>query len=198
MTAATTKGELTRSAIVSAAHDLFITQGYNGTAMRKIAQDAGIALGGIYNHFASKEEIFEAVFIENHPFLEMIPAIEAAQGDSVEEIVRDAATLMLNSIHNKPGFLNLMFIEIVEFKSIHTQVMFESAFSRGLQIVEKLSQAKGNLRTIPPQMLIRAFIGMFFSYYLAEVILGDTAPTEFTENAMEFQVDILLHGILEA
>ena len=198
MTAATTKGELTRSAIVSAAHDLFITQGYNGTSMRKIAQDAGIALGGIYNHFASKEEIFEAIFIENHPFLEMIPAIEAAQGDSVEEIVRDAATLMLNSIHNKPGFLNLMFIEIVEFKSIHTQVMFESAFSRGLQIVEKLSQAKGDLRTIPPQMLIRAFIGMFFSYYLAEVILGDTAPTEFTENAMEFQVDILLHGILEA
>ena len=114
MTAAiTTKGELTRTAIIEAAHQLFIRQGYNATSMRKIAQEAGIALGGIYNHFASKEEIFEAVFIENHPYLEMIPAIESAEGTTIEEFVSNAAQQMMAAIHNRPDFLNLMFIEIL-------------------------------------------------------------------------------------
>ena len=61
------KGERTRQDILSAAHTLFLEQGYHGTSMRQIAYRAGIALGGIYNHFAGKEGIFTAVFEANHP-----------------------------------------------------------------------------------------------------------------------------------
>ncbi len=199
MSAATTtsKGELTRSAIVEVAHELFITQGYHGTSMRQIAKDAGIALGGIYNHFASKEDVFRTVFLENHPYLEMLPAIESAHGDSIEELVRDAANQMLAAIYRKPDILNLMFIEIVEFKSAHTHELFKTTFPRGMQIVQRMAEAEGSLRTIPPPMLIRAFVGLFFSYHLAEIIIGEAAPPEFRDNAMDYYVDILLHGILE-
>jgi AcrR family transcriptional regulator len=192
-----TKGERTRAEIVEAAHQLFVAQGYHGTSMRQIAQQAGIALGGIYNHFSGKEDIFGSVFIQNHPIMEMLPMIEAAQGNSIEELVHDAADKMLTAIHNNPDFLNLMFIEIVEFKSNHVREMFETTFQRGLQIVQRFAEVSGNLRPIPPHMLIRTFISMFFSYFLAENILGDVAPPEFNENAMDYQVDILLHGILE-
>ncbi|MFH1634107.1 MAG: TetR/AcrR family transcriptional regulator [Chloroflexota bacterium] len=200
MSAATTtpKGELTRSAIVEVAHELFITQGYHGTSMRQIAKDAGIALGGIYNHFDSKEDVFRTVFLENHPYLEMLPAIESAQGDTIEELVRDAANQMLTAINRKPHFLNLMFIEIVEFKSAHTHELFKTTFPRGMQIVQRIAEAEGSLRTIPPPMLIRAFVGLFFSYHLAEIIIGEAAPPEFRDNAIDYYVDILLHGILEA
>ena len=57
----TTKGEVTRLAIEEAALELFMEQGYHATSMRQIADKAGLALGGIYNHFSSKDEIFEAV-----------------------------------------------------------------------------------------------------------------------------------------
>ena len=67
------RGEQTRQAIIQAAHDLFLQQGYHGTSMRQIARNAEIALGGLYNHFASKEEVFEAVFLEYHPYHEVIP-----------------------------------------------------------------------------------------------------------------------------
>jgi AcrR family transcriptional regulator len=192
-----TKGELTRAAIIEAAHQLFITQGYHGTSMRQIAKKAGIALGGIYNHFAGKEDIFGAVFIENHPFLEMLPTIEAAQGETVEAFVRDAANQMMEAIYNKPDFLNLMFIELVEFKSAHVRELFEMIFPRGIQIAQRMASADGTLRDIPVPILLRAFISLFFSYYLADVILGETAPPEFSENAMDYYVDIFLHGILE-
>jgi AcrR family transcriptional regulator len=195
--ATTTKGELTRAAIVDAAHDLFISHGYNATSMRVIAQKADIALGGIYNHFASKEEIFKAVFIENHPYLEMIPAIESAQGDTIEAFVRSAAQQMMAAIERRPDFLNLMFIEIVEFKSIHVQDVFAETLPRGINIVEQILSRKGNLRPIPAPMLIRTFVGLFFSYYLSESIFRNVASTEFQQNAMEHYVDIFLHGILE-
>ena len=171
-----TKGELTRAAIVEAAHQLFITQGYHGTSMRQIATNAGIALGGIYNHFSSKEDIFREVFIDNHPFLEMIPALETAQGDTVEEFVRDSAVKMLAAVKRKPDFLNLMFIELVEFKSAHVHEIFQTTLARGLQIVQRMAAAEGDLRPIPPNMLIRAFIGLFFSYHLADIILSEVAP----------------------
>ncbi|MEA3351299.1 MAG: TetR/AcrR family transcriptional regulator, partial [Chloroflexota bacterium] len=179
----TPKGNRTRTAIVETAHDLFIRQGYHGTSMRQLAKETGIALGGIYNHFSSKEDIFRAVFFENHPYLEMIPAIEAAHGDTIEELVHDAANQMLAAIERKPGFLNLMFIEIVEFESVHTHELFETTFPRGMQIVQRIADAEGSLRPIPAAMVIRAFIGMFFSHHLAEIIIGAAAPPEFHENA---------------
>jgi len=191
-----TKGEITRASIVDAAHELFITHGYHGTSMRQIARKAEIALGGIYNHFSSKENIFQAVFIKNHPFLEMIPSLEAAQGETVEEFVRNAASQMMDAMYNRPDFLNLMFIEIVEFKSAHFHNIFASTFPRGMTIVQRMTEVEGTLREIPPQMLIRAFISLFFSYYLADVVVGEIAPPEFRENAMDYYVDIFLHGVL--
>ncbi len=56
------RGEQTRGEIIRAAHKLFVQQGYHGTSMRQIAKQAGIALGGLYNHFDSKQEVFQAEF----------------------------------------------------------------------------------------------------------------------------------------
>ena len=54
MEESSTKGERTRQEILQSAHQLFLKNGYHGTSMRQIAEGAGIAVGGIYNHFASK------------------------------------------------------------------------------------------------------------------------------------------------
>jgi TetR/AcrR family transcriptional repressor of nem operon len=53
----TKKGEVTRLAIEDAAISLFLEHGYHATSMRQIADQAGLALGGIYNHFKSKEAL---------------------------------------------------------------------------------------------------------------------------------------------
>jgi AcrR family transcriptional regulator len=56
--------EQTRAAVIAAATARFATGGYAATTMDAIAEDANIAKGGLYHHFASKAELFEAVFIE--------------------------------------------------------------------------------------------------------------------------------------
>src|SRR3954468_17328302 len=51
------KGEGTRHAIVEKAAGVFNTKGYFGSSMNDIVLETGLEKGGIYNHFASKEEL---------------------------------------------------------------------------------------------------------------------------------------------
>src|ERR1044071_9152686 len=91
----TTKGEITRLAIEDAALELFMEQGYHATSMRQIADQAELALGGIYNHFTSKEEIFAGIIIDKHPYKKILPAILAAEGDTLEEFFKNAFHIVI-------------------------------------------------------------------------------------------------------
>lgn len=190
------RGARTRIEIIAAAHSLFLEHGYHGTSMRQIASRAGIALGGIYNHFDSKEDIFASVLDNYHPYHEMLPILQNALGETVEDFVRDAADSMISALERRPDFLNLMFIEIVEFDQKHMPDMFEHFFPEILIIVENFAQREGNLRPIPILIIIRAFLGMVFAFYLSENILQDYMLPESKENARDYLIDIFLHGIV--
>lgn len=194
----TPRGDLTRQAVLAAAQQLFIQQGYHGTSMRQIAELSGSALGGLYNHFPDgKEGIFQAIFLQNHPYHEVLPALLEANGEDIETFLRDAANRLLKSLENRPYFLNLMFIEIVEFNSVHISELFQTLLPRAMQLASRIAYFSGNrLRPIPLPILLRSFLGLFFSYYMTEVILAPAALPEFTQNAMDHFIEIFLHGIL--
>jgi AcrR family transcriptional regulator len=194
--AAETKGDRTRAALVEAGRKLFIGQGYHGTSMREIADEAGLALGGIYNHFSSKEEIFVAMLIERHPFLAVLPALQAAQGQTVEELVRDAASRMITELGIDDTFLNMMFIELVEFDGKHIPQMFQVFFPPLMAFSQRFQQVQGPLREVPLPVILRAFIGLFFSYFITDLIIGSQLPPEMRDKAFDYFIDIYLHGIL--
>lgn len=191
------RGEQTRIKIIQAAHGLFVQQGYHGTSMRQIAKEAGIALGGLYNHFASKENVFRAVFLEYHPYREVLPRILEAQGETVEEFVRDAFARILKAVENRPDFMNLMFIEVVEFNSLHAHELFTTNLPQIMPAVHRLLQTdQSESRPIPELILVRTFFGLIFGYFLTDIILGPNAPDGFREGAADYFTDIYLFGIL--
>jgi len=191
-----TKGERTRAALLDAAKRLFVSKGYHGTSMRQIAAEAGLALGGIYNHFANKEEIFICILLERHPFLVVLPALQAAQGQTVEDLVRDAARRMIAELSQNQDFLNLMFIELVEFEGKHIPRLFEIFFPPLMAFAGQFQQVRGPLRDIPLPIVLRAFIGLFFSYFITDLLIGGQLPAEMRVRAFDRFVDIYLHGIL--
>ena len=190
------KGERTRAVLLDAAQRLFVSKGYHGTSMRQIAAEAGLALGGIYNHFASKEEIFICILMERHPFLVVLPALQAAQGQTVEDLVRDAAGRMIAELSQNQEFLNLMFIELVEFEGRHIPQLFETFFPPLMAFASQFQQVRGPLRDIPLPIVLRAFIGLFFSYFITDLLVGGQLPAEMRVRAFDRFVDIYLHGIL--
>lgn len=191
-----TKGEQTSTRIVEIARRLFEQQGYHGTSMRQIAQEASIALSGIYNHFENKEEIFVKVMEIFHPYHEIVPIVRAATGDTVEDFVKHVAEGMISVLDRRPDFLNLMLIEIVEFKSEHMPGLMELFLPQVFSIVEDFAVMKANVRPIPIPVIVRIFLANFYAYFLIEKFLGDNFPSEMQENAMEHTIDIFLHGVL--
>jgi AcrR family transcriptional regulator len=56
------KGALTRQRILERAAPVFNQRGYAGTSLNELVAATGLEKGGIYNHFASKDELALAAF----------------------------------------------------------------------------------------------------------------------------------------
>jgi AcrR family transcriptional regulator len=193
-----TKGERTSRAIIDAAYDLMVDQGYAATSMRQISKKAGLSLGSIYNHFSSKDEVFVAILEERHPFFQIVPILNTIEGESIEAFARNAARTLIAELGHHPEFLNLLLVEIVEFKGEHVPLVFEKMLPMLLQLGQRLSTLGGTMREIPQFVLVRAFLGMFFSFFITELLLSRTKFVETQTDALDHFVDIFLHGILSA
>lgn len=193
-----TKGEVTRLAIEDAALTLFMEQGYHATSMRQIANQAGLALGGIYNHFSSKEDIFAAIIIDKHPYKQILPLVLAAKGDSAEEFIRNAARALVTELGNRPELLKLFFIELVEFNGKHMSRLIGEIAPKIIPLFEQLIRVRKNLRNIPAPVLVRSFLGMFFSFYFTELIIQNSVIGKLMpKNTFDLFVDIYLHGVIK-
>ena len=175
------KGGRTRGLLLDAAHLLFINQGYAATSMRQIAEGAGLALGGIYNHFASKEAIFHAILIERHPYQKIMPLIQKMQAESREHFDQSTVRSLLHEFGNHPKFFNLMLVEMVEFKGKHLSELFENV-----------------LCGVPPPAWLRAFLSMFVSYHMTQPLLIGLSAPDTQEYSLDAFVDIFLYGILKS
>ncbi|MBK0394213.1 TetR/AcrR family transcriptional regulator [Ramlibacter algicola] len=81
------KRERTRAQLVHAAAHVFADRGWSQATMAQVAEAAGVTTGTVYNHFASKEEIAEALS------LALAAAVNQAIVASIEP-VKDAAQRM--------------------------------------------------------------------------------------------------------
>lgn len=59
-----TKGSRTRKRIIDESLQLFSVHGYFNTSISSILEATNLTKGGLYGHFSSKEEIWEAVYDE--------------------------------------------------------------------------------------------------------------------------------------
>jgi TetR/AcrR family transcriptional repressor of nem operon len=64
------KGEQTRQRVIEAAARVMNQHGYNGSGMSELMRETGLAKGGLYRHFDSKQalavEAFQFAFTTNH------------------------------------------------------------------------------------------------------------------------------------
>jgi AcrR family transcriptional regulator len=189
-----TKGERTHRAILEAAYTLFLEQGYAATSMRQIAKRSSLALGSLYNHFDGKEAIFCELVLDRHPYKQILPIMLNTPGDDMETFIRKAATTMVNELGRRPEFIKLMLIEMVEFNGRNMPKIIMEVLPQVLPMIEKFNLKL--LRPIPPFVFFRAFLGLFFSYYMTELILANTPAISMSANALDQFVEIFLHGVV--
>jgi AcrR family transcriptional regulator len=187
----------TRANIIDAAYRLFLERGYSATAMRDISQAAGVTVGAIYNHFQTKEEIWNDVLLAKHPYHEILPLIRSAQGETIADLIRSAARALVHELLKRPDLFNLMFIEIVEFKGEHIPHMVQTILPEVVPLTQLFQVKHGRLRDIPVPILVRSFIGFFFSYYITGFLMKDIPGMSIDEESLNRFVDLYLYGILD-
>lgn len=167
------RGAHSHDLLLDAAQPLFVSQGYAATSMRQIAEVAGLALGGIYNHFPSKESVFQAILVECHPYRQIMSLLEQIQAEPIGNFDRDTARNLMNELGQHPDFFNLMLIEMVEFQGRHLPELFENV-----------------LCGVPPPAQLRIYLGMFLSYHITQSLLGDILPPETQERSLDVFAEI--------
>ena len=194
----TPKGHRTQQVILEMARELFLAQGFHGTTMRQVAAAASVTLGAVYNHFSSKDELFKRVFAEYSPFRIIAPALASAQGETTEELLRDAALRMSRMLSEHNADLRLVFIELVEFGGRNIPPVIDRNGQVVLDFHARLQQAPGALRPMSPLLMMRCFMGLMSSWFMTEALfVGEQVPEALAELKIEDAVDIFLHGALD-
>jgi AcrR family transcriptional regulator len=99
-----------RSAILTAARDLFVAEGYRNVSMRKIAERIEYSPAAIYSYFPSKDDIFFALSEEGFRLLAEAVASSAKATDPLERIRRGLVAFYAFS-KTHPEYFELMFVD---------------------------------------------------------------------------------------
>lgn len=119
------KGQRTRQRILDAAQRLFAQQGYEGTTLRQVAEQAGIREPGLYNHFVGKQALYEMVL---YRALQPMAQAVAAQLEGAVAL-RDYTDL--------PAMVTDLMLTQPESAALFQQALHGEADSVGAQLMQK-------------------------------------------------------------
>lgn len=203
-TSSLSKGERTQQAILDAAERLILGQGYHATSMRQIADEVGMAVGGIYNHFASKEAIFEALLARHQPYTDIVAGMNNLTGDDPAELAERAAHMAVAEILEDPLFFRLALIDLVEFDGDTLLQVVGQLVPALLNLVTRIYVSGQVRQDLPLPVMMRAFGGMVVFYALTELVAFRDElpwfqlPPSFGDDIdwIGGMVDIFLNGVL--
>ncbi|MGU3376266.1 TetR/AcrR family transcriptional regulator [Chryseobacterium sp. M5A1_1a] len=106
------KKEKVHDRIIRVASDLFYRQGYNSTGINQIIAEADIAIGSLYNHFSSKNDLLQAYLIKEE--IEWFDGLEKKIGNISEPEEKIMAMIdYRKKLQQSSSFAGCHFIKII-------------------------------------------------------------------------------------
>src|SRR5512139_993070 len=186
----------TKEKILNAAMTLVSEKGYLGATTREIARGAGVTELTLFRHFGSKERLFEAC-LTRHTFLpalkELMPDLE---GMSYEEALLTVGRRFLLSLKARKPMVKIMQAEMCRYpdKMKRMSGAFFDEMLGTLAAYFAAHQRTRELRSFPPELAARMFLGMLFSYFRTEELMrgADITRQGRMEKAVSGFVDIFI------
>ncbi len=176
----------TKEKILAAALEMFSRYGYAGTNIRELSASLGLVKSGVYKHFESKEEIWNALldqmiayYEEHFGSAERLPPVP----DSLEDLIQMTMRMVHFTVHDEKIVMTRKVLAIEQFRDERAKALATKHFLTGLtQMFTPVFQGmmdKGLLRPDDPEMLAFAYTAPIS----ALIHLCDREP-EKTEEAM--------------
>lgn len=192
---------LTRDRIHKAAVTLFTKQGFHGTGMRQIAREAGVSLGNLYNHHATKQELFAALLDEfetayTAPTTPLARALESFSGLDDLEALGVASRKMVQRFDD---YIRLIYVDVVELSGEHIRRLFGNMRKRYDALLgERLAELQdaGELGDVDPIAGVMTATIAYFYLFNIEHIFGVKRLYGGSANAaIDTIADLLRNGM---
>lgn len=152
---------------------VFTRQGYHGTSIREIADEAKVSLGNIYNYYANKEELFVSLVRRYDRRMKALQREKLTPliGSLDPENLRKLAQAVREIIYNEPDYWRLMYIDVVEFGNEHFQHIYRN-LAENIRVLGE-QRGAGSMRNGSDETLaFTAIYLQFFTYFLVEKLFG--------------------------
>ena len=189
----------TRTELVKAAERLFSEQGFQATSLDAVADEAGYTKGAVYSNFASKEDVFFAVYegrVER--YLKAVNRTVAQSDDAVEGVLRVIAGAAARREHDD-GWL-AVFLEFwthvlrhpehrARFAQIHARAA--DPFVLGL---ERFAEERGIELPLESRQLAVALFAMGTGIGLERLTQPEVVDGELMVRMQELWFEALARG----
>ena len=195
----------TRERLRTAAHRLFLRQGYLATSVDAILAEAGISSKEtLYRHYANKEALFADVLshltMEQPGFSERLMALPAPHDlqslhQALTTLAREILTMM-----NQPGYLPLVRMVIAEsprFPELGS-LFFSAVTQRGLSLILRLLQSAREQRLIADvdlEAVAHTLLGGLLTFALMNLVVGEDEAHPIPPERADAVIEIIMRAL---
>src|SRR5687768_14415445 len=182
----------TRAALVAAARRLFGEQGYASTSVEQVAAEAGVTIGALYHHFATKTALFETVFEEVHVELLEASGRAAAKGtDPLDQLAR-AFESWLDAVL-EPAVQRIAITDATGVLGLERYTELDEQYAFGAIVAAlKAAKASGDLQVKDPETVARLLLGALTR---GGMLIANATDPKRTRNAVARSLRELLAGL---
>ncbi len=175
--------------ILQGAMQEFLTHGYAGTSMDKVAKTGGVSKATVYSYFEDKEGLFAALIqrlaaekLVYFPVPETEPAIA----------LRFIATTLLDQATHEPHFLTFVRLVIAEsgrFPQL-AQIFVKNLAKPGIDRLTQYLASHPELKLTDPEATARIFIGSLVYFQLTQDMMHG-------KEIIPMERDRLIEGLMQ-
>lgn len=170
----------TRGQLITAAREHFARDGYQATHTGRILEQAGVSRGALYHHFPSKQDLFEAVFVDLSNEAIAQAGRNGTRGDSPLENLISSCLAWLQAVR-QPGVATILLDQGPQVLGWKRARDLEAASSLGLmERALKRAVDAGEIEVPSVELTARLINAL-----LAEAALADLHDGPETSSAMQ-------------
>jgi AcrR family transcriptional regulator len=183
-----------RSAVIRAAAELFVRQGYSATTLGEIAATAGFTKGAIYSNFGGKPELFAAAVSEQFSSRagQAIESASSLGGDRPGDLARQLADL---AITDRWSLLTNEF-RVVAQRDAGVAVVYAALRQRYQDDLADRLRASAPSLGLHPDVDFRAAATLLLTVISGLAMEHQIAPETSTRDAIESVMNQLIRGLL--
>jgi AcrR family transcriptional regulator len=196
----------TKQKILEAAIDLFSQNGFSAVSIREITKYVGIKESALYNHYKTKDEMLETIYMifRNEQKQRSLPPV--AMLDKIMETVTPEAFLMQGFLNFKQTINNPLLVKIWRILNIEQfrdqrarEIILNDIYKGTIDFLEaafKIMIKKGQIKNLDPRTLALEYQYPIFTVMTEYLLLKfDNRDTADLEQRVEQHIQYFIQNV---